>query len=242
MIEYRVKFDDAFKQISFKGVPDIRVIVVKGLPVFAMLRLPTAASDGKANLHRGGVGVGIDIATGVTTHAIQFNRAVDAHPETGAALTGVQTPHWPRILEMASQSYDMTQLGYLGVDVILDRDKGPMLLELNARPGISIQLATRSGHAQGPETRPRGIRHGRHAGGAARARQGNRRLKKGPARPVRRPHRIDKTRARLMDRPPLAKAMTARPSLACRARPVVQARPPAPSSRPRPRAAVRGRR
>jgi predicted ATP-grasp superfamily ATP-dependent carboligase len=39
----------------------------------------------------------------------------------------------------------VTGLGYLGVDIVLDRDKGPMLLELNARPGISIQNANRFG-------------------------------------------------------------------------------------------------
>jgi D-alanine-D-alanine ligase-like ATP-grasp enzyme len=39
----------------------------------------------------------------------------------------------------------MTKLGYLGVDIVLDRDKGPLLLELNARPGLSIQIANGAG-------------------------------------------------------------------------------------------------
>lgn len=145
LIEYRVKFDDVFGKVSFKGVPDIRVIVLKGVPVFGMLRLPTSESDGKANLHRGGVGVGLDMATGLTRRAMQFDRLIDIHPDTAHPLEGIQTPFWDDILLMAAKSYEVTELGYVGVDVVLDRDKGPMLLELNARPGISIQIANRVG-------------------------------------------------------------------------------------------------
>jgi alpha-L-glutamate ligase-like protein len=145
LIEYRVKFDDVFGNISFKGVPDIRVIVLKGIPVFAMVRLPTAASDGKANLHRGGVGVGVDIKTGETQYAMQYDKLIDIHPDTAYPLEGIQTPYWDEILLMAARSYEMTGLGYVGVDIVLDRDKGPLLLELNARPGISIQIANRRG-------------------------------------------------------------------------------------------------
>lgn len=145
MIEYRVKFDDVFGKISFKGVPDIRVIVLRGIPVFAMLRLPTAESDGKANLHRGGVGVGIDIATGFTRQAMQHDQLIELHPDTAHPLENVQAPYWDDILMMAARSYDVTGLGYIGVDIVLDRDRGPLLLELNGRPGISIQIANRRG-------------------------------------------------------------------------------------------------
>lgn len=145
LIEYRVKFDDVFGKVSFRGVPDIRVIVVKGIPVFAMLRLPTAESDGKANLHKGGVGAGIGLATGRTMQAMQHDQFIDIHPDTGHPLEDIQTPYWDDILLMAAKCYEVTGLGYIGVDVVLDRDKGPMLLELNARPGISIQIANRRG-------------------------------------------------------------------------------------------------
>ena len=145
LVEYRVKFDDVFGKVSFRGVPDIRVIVVKGIPVFAMLRLPTAESDGKANLHKGGVGAGIYLATGRTMQAMQHDQFIDIHPDTGHPLEDIQTPYWDDILLMAAKSYEVTGLGYIGVDVVLDRDKGPMLLELNARPGISIQIANRRG-------------------------------------------------------------------------------------------------
>ncbi len=145
LLEYRVKFDDVFGKVSYRGVPDIRVIVLKGIPVFAMLRLPTAESDGKANLHKGGVGVGVDMATGLTQHAMQYDRLIDLHPDTAHPLENIQTPYWETILSMAAKSHDVTGLGYIGVDIVLDRDKGPLLLELNARPGMSIQIANRRG-------------------------------------------------------------------------------------------------
>ncbi|MBD1831636.1 alpha-L-glutamate ligase-like protein [Cyanobacteria bacterium FACHB-472] len=145
IIEYAVQFDPVFAEIAYQGVPDIRVIVYRGVPVMAMLRLPTRASDGKANLHRGGVGVGIDLSTGTTLAGIQNNRYIDNHPETKHSLRDRQIPHWQAILEMATKLGDKTEFGYLGVDIVLDQEKGPLLLEINARPGLSIQIANREG-------------------------------------------------------------------------------------------------
>lgn len=66
LVEYRVDFDPIFDGVSYQGVPDIRTIVFRGVPVLAMLRLPTRSSDGRANLHQGAVGAGVDLATGAT--------------------------------------------------------------------------------------------------------------------------------------------------------------------------------
>lgn len=145
IIEERVRFAGVFDDISFKGVPDVRIIVLKGVPILCMLRLPTADSDGKANLHKGGVGVGVDLVTGVTELGMQYGRLVDVHPDTANELSGLQTPYWEDMLMMAAQAYDVTGLGYLGADIVIDVDKGPLLLELNARPGIAIQVANRHG-------------------------------------------------------------------------------------------------
>lgn len=141
MIEYRVRFDPLFAEVSFQGVPDIRTVVYQGYPVIAMVRLPTRSSDGKANLHQGAVGAGIDIATGLTGHGVWYNEIVDRHPDTGAPIAGIAIPDWDRLLELASGCYELTGLGYLGVDVVLDRDLGPLILELNARPGLAVQIA-----------------------------------------------------------------------------------------------------
>ncbi|WP_420547439.1 alpha-L-glutamate ligase-like protein [Curvivirga sp.] len=141
VLEELVEFSDIFDGFTYEGVPDVRIICYKGYPAFAMTRLSTEVSDGKANLHQGAVGVGLDIATGKALRAVQFDKAVTHHPDTGTDLSELQVSNWPEIIELASRCYEMSQLGYLGVDVILDKHRGPMIIELNARPGLAIQIA-----------------------------------------------------------------------------------------------------
>jgi len=145
MIEYRVRFDPVFESISYLGVPDIRIIVFQGVPVMSMVRLPTRMSGGRANLHQGAIGAGIDLATGTTLQAVWRNEVVTEHPDTGNGVTGVRIPRWEDLLRIAAQCHELTGLGYLGVDIVLDRTLGPLILELNARPGLSIQIANRAG-------------------------------------------------------------------------------------------------
>lgn len=145
LIEYRIRFDPIFDRIAFQGVPDIRIIVFYGVPVMAMTRLPTEESSGKANLHQGAIGAGIDMTTGKTLNAVWHDRIITQHPDTGAAVSGVQIPHWDRLLHHAARSYELTNLGYQGIDMVLDSERGPVMLELNARPGLSIQIANGEG-------------------------------------------------------------------------------------------------
>lgn len=145
LIEYRVQFDPIFEAMSFQGVPDLRIIVFLGVPVMAMVRLPTKMSDGKANLHQGAIGAGIDLATGRTLRGVWKNEIVTEHPDTENPVEGVHIPSWDTLLNIAARSYELTGLGYQGVDIVLDRDKGPLILELNARPGLNIQIANQAG-------------------------------------------------------------------------------------------------
>ena len=145
LIEYRVNFDPIFARIAYQGVPDIRIISFLGVPVMAMVRLPTRQSGGKANLHQGAIGAGVDLATGRTLTAVWGNGVVDTHPDTLSPVTGVEIPHWPTLLDHAARAWELTGLGYQGIDIVLDRDLGPLILELNARPGLNIQIANRAG-------------------------------------------------------------------------------------------------
>lgn len=145
IIESLIEFDDCFTGYTYEGVPDTRVIVFKGFPVMAMMRLSTSASSGKANLHQGAVGVGLNIGDGSALKAVQFDRPVLLHPDTGTNLLTLKVPHWEQLLNLAASCYEMSGLGYLGTDIVLDRQKGPVLLELNARPGLSIQVANGEG-------------------------------------------------------------------------------------------------
>ena len=143
--EERLTLLKLFKPYSYKGIPDIRIIVFNKIPVMAMLRIPTKESGGKANLHQGAIGIGIDLATGVTTTAIQHNKFIEKTPDTNLVLSGIRIPYWKDILTLATQAQKISNLGYLGADIAIDKEKGPVILELNARPGLAIQMANFSG-------------------------------------------------------------------------------------------------
>ncbi len=145
LLEERLTPHSAFKNLSFGGVPDVRVIVFRGVPVMAMLRLPTAESDGKANLHQGGIGAGIDLVSGLTTRGVQHNESVEHHPDFETPVRNFQVPDWEDVLFLAARLGAHVGLGYVGVDIVVDEQKGPTLLELNARPGIAIQTANMRG-------------------------------------------------------------------------------------------------
>jgi alpha-L-glutamate ligase-like protein len=147
IVEELVRPDPLYENLSVEGVPDIRIIVYRGFPIMAMMRLSTRASDGKANLHQGAVGVGLTISSGRPVNAVQFNRNVYEHPDSGADLMSIDIPNWADLLELGARSADATGLGYIGADIVIDRDRGPLLLELNARPGLAIQTANGMGLA-----------------------------------------------------------------------------------------------
>ena len=156
IIEERVKNDKLLAQYTYKGVPDVRVIVFNRVPVMAMLRLPTKRSNGTANLHSGAICVGIDMASGVTTSGMYIKKrplvedtyvtceeTIDL--EKNLPLFGIKIPFWDEILKISVTCQEITQLGYIGVDIAIDREKGPIVFEINARPGLGIQVANSEG-------------------------------------------------------------------------------------------------
>jgi alpha-L-glutamate ligase-like protein len=145
LVQQRVRLHPAFEAISYKGIPDVRVILYRNQPAMAMLRLPTKQSNGRANLHQGGIGTGVDLDTGQTNHAVQRNRFIDCHPDTGRPIVGLRVPYWNDVLAMSRRVAEAVGLGYIGVDIVVDAERGPLLLEANARPGLAIQIANGRG-------------------------------------------------------------------------------------------------
>ena len=141
LVQQRLRTHPALERVSYRGTPDVRVLVYRGEVALGMLRLPTLESGGRANLHQGGVGAGVDVGSGRTTRAVWRGRVVDRHPDTGEPLGGRPVPDWPAVLAMARTVARATGLGYVGVDVVPDVT-GPVVLEANARPGLAIQTAT----------------------------------------------------------------------------------------------------
>ncbi|MBI2567360.1 MAG: alpha-L-glutamate ligase-like protein [Candidatus Schekmanbacteria bacterium] len=132
-------------RLSPGHVSDVRILVHRGVPVLAMTRAPTRVSGGRANLHQGAIGYGIDLADGRAVAAIFRNRPIGRHPDTGLPLEAFVVPRWAELLDIARRCAAAIPLGYLGVDIVLDRRHGPLVLELNARPGLAIQVANMRG-------------------------------------------------------------------------------------------------
>ena len=145
LIEEYVESHDFFREIFPEGVPDIRVIMVSNKPVMAMLRLPTLKSGGKANLHQGGLGIGIDISNGKLMEAYDGEKYHLQHPDSEKKIAGMTLPMWPRLLELSRKTSLAFPLDYLGIDLVLDKNKGPLIMEINVRPGLAIQLANKKG-------------------------------------------------------------------------------------------------
>lgn len=140
LFEQRLEAPYPFNKMAVNGLPDIRIVVHNLIPVMAMLRLPTDVSQGKANVHRGGIAVGIDIATGELTYATQYNKRIKGVPGFGE-VEGIKIPAWETILLIASKTQHITNLGFAAVDLTLDKEMGPLLLEINARSGLAVQIA-----------------------------------------------------------------------------------------------------
>lgn len=146
MVEERIKPHKDFRYYTYKGTPDVRVLVFNNIPIMSYIRLPTEESDGKANLALGAIGAAIDIAAGrVTTSIIGKIGEIEYVPSTKVRLSGLRIPYWNKILEYAVRAQQATNLGFAAVDFLIDREQGPMIVELNARPGLSIQLANQDG-------------------------------------------------------------------------------------------------
>lgn len=162
LVEYRVRPAQVLTSISHQGAPDIRIVMLHGYPVMAMLRAATKESDGRANLHQGALGIGIDIASGRTVRAVHHGSPLTRHPDLGVDLIGLQLPQWDKILDIAVTCQEMTGLGYLGVDLMIDETLGPLMIEVNARPGLAIQMANGIGLMRRLE--PVVDQHRRHPG------------------------------------------------------------------------------
>lgn len=146
LVERRVKIHPKFSKIAKGGTPDVRVIVFNKVPVMAMLRIPTEESKGKSNLHQGAIGLGVDMATGITTYGVWHDNLIKYFPGTKRKVNGIVVPYWTKILQTSSKvQFKRSYLGYYGADILIDKNKGPMIIELNDQPGLSIQICNKAG-------------------------------------------------------------------------------------------------
>ncbi len=151
-IEERIRVHPAFADISWQGTPDIGVLVFNHVPVMAYLRLPTKESGGRANMFQGAIACGIDMATGITTHAVKWTTPIRFFPNTRRRLVGVKIPSWDEVMKLAVNcQIAVPKLAFVRADIVLQpslKKPGvifPYVLELNAQPGLKIQIANQAG-------------------------------------------------------------------------------------------------
>ncbi len=145
IVEQRIIIHPTMERIAVGGTPDVRVILYRHVPVMAMVRLPTIQSEGRANLHQGAAAAAVHLVTGRTFGGVCNNRMIARHPDTGELIGGLEIPGWHELLAAAMKLSDAIEMGYIGVDFVVDAKIGPVVLEANARPGLAIQVAHRIG-------------------------------------------------------------------------------------------------
>lgn len=138
-VEPLVLQHESLTNFSEFGLADIRIIVIDGVIVSAMLRIPTTRSSGKANLHQGAVGIGLEVSNGKMITATISGKEITHHPDNNQLLIGSELLYWTAICELSINVYNAIPLGYVGIDICIDRELGPLVLEVNGRPGIEIQ-------------------------------------------------------------------------------------------------------
>jgi len=139
LVEQRVIAHPSLGPLADFGLPDVRVILLESRPMMCMLRVPTRASGGRSNLHQGALGVALRESDGMAIRCVRRGEPLDAHPDSGAPMTGFRMPFWEPILDLAQRAGRCLPLGYLGADIVLDAELGPLVMEMNARPGLEIQ-------------------------------------------------------------------------------------------------------
>jgi alpha-L-glutamate ligase-like protein len=145
IVEQRIIMHPTMERIAVGGTPDVRVILYRNVPIMAMVRLPTIQSEGRANLHQGAAAAAVHLVTGRTFGGVCNSRMISRHPDTGELIGGLEIPGWRELLAAAMKLADALEMGYIGVDFVIDAKIGPVVLEANARPGLAIQVAHRIG-------------------------------------------------------------------------------------------------
>jgi len=80
-----------------------------------------------------------------TTTLHRLSSTVSVKHSSSLKLSGIQIPDWDRMMELAIQVQEHIPLGLMAVDFLIDPAKGPLIVELTARPGMGIQIANQAG-------------------------------------------------------------------------------------------------
>lgn len=140
LIEEKIEPSDEFKIFCEYWLADIRLIVMNLVPVMAMLRYPTLKSWWKANIAAWWIWFWIDIWTWKIVSMYKDRIIYTKNfPKEYQQFYNKTIPYWDDILLYSSQIQYFTNIWYLWLDWVISK-KWPMLLEINARAWMEIQL------------------------------------------------------------------------------------------------------
>ncbi len=139
IVEEKIRAGEWFDKFCKHWLADIRVIVFNLVPVSAMVRMPTHKSEGKANLAKWWIWLGIEIWTWEIKTMFENQKIYKwkFKPEF-KELKNQRLPYWDDILFLSSKIQYFVNLWYLALDWVIT-DDGPKLLEINARAGLEVQ-------------------------------------------------------------------------------------------------------
>lgn len=106
----------------------------------ASLKMGAAADAVVDNMHRGGLGAGIDTDTGVVMGKGRSYAGENYmyHPVTGVQIAGFAIPFWQESLDLVHTLHrDIPQCPYLGWDIAITPE-GPEIIEINSLPGPKL--------------------------------------------------------------------------------------------------------
>jgi hypothetical protein len=112
----------------------------------AVQRIGTDRSQPADNWSRGGLSAQVDLDTGQLGRATRLPDRdtvewFDAHPDTGAPITGVEVPYWSEIRDLVLHSARVLSfMEYIGWDIVVTPD-GPVVLEANINTGMNVLQA-----------------------------------------------------------------------------------------------------
>lgn len=141
LVEEVVKQHETMDLLCSTSVNTIRVItILKGDVVKIVAGGIRMGQNGifVDNFNAGGIGVVYDLNTGVViSDGYDKKRGVyKTVPESGITLKGFQIPLWDQIVQLVDDAARVVpQVGYVGWDVAVSADKGPLLIEGNSYPG-----------------------------------------------------------------------------------------------------------
>lgn len=86
--------------------------------------------------------MGLDIVTGKIT-SLYYNEQsyTNEFPSEWKHFKGKKIPYWQEIIQYSANAQYFVNIGYLGMDWVVT-NRGPKILEINARAGLEIQNIT----------------------------------------------------------------------------------------------------